>query len=168
MLQRLEIIWNFLFKSPALFPPPPKLFLIITTPSPSLLRRGIWYYILMTTLNNLNRLKTTRKQLRNNCTEAESIFWKHLQWSQLLGLKFRRQHSVWRYILDFYCPKIRLWIELDWEIHTDRKEYDSIRTKFLEAWGYSIIRFSNDEIGNHIDITLERLQKYITQNYDIS
>jgi len=121
----------------------------------------------MTKLNNISGLKSTRRSLRNNCTESEAIFWKHLQGNQLLGLKFRRQHSIWRYILDFYCPKIRLWIELDWEIHNDREEYDEIRTEILEVWGYKIIRFSNDEIENNIIDTLNNLQKYITENYDI-
>lgn len=121
----------------------------------------------MTVLNNINRLKSTRKQLRNNCTQSEEILWKYLQSSQLLWLKFRRQHSIWRYILDFYCPKLKLWIELDGEIHNDRQEYDTIRTEFLEVCSVMIIRFTNDQIEKDLVTTLDILQKYIKQNYDL-
>ena len=61
---------------------------------------------------NSGEMKDTRRKLRNNATKYEKIMWEKLRWDKFLGLKFRRQHSVWRYILDFYCPKIKLWIEL--------------------------------------------------------
>jgi len=119
----------------------------------------------MTLLNNIGRLKETRKQLRNWATESEKIFWKELQWKKINWLKFRRQHSVWRYILDFYCPKLKIWIELDWNVHDNREEYDNIRTEFLNNCGIKIFRFSNNDIENNLKWSLEKLKNYI-KNYE--
>ena len=96
----------------------------------------------MVRVNNLNRLKITRRELRNNSTVAEKKLWNYLSSSKFMWLKFRRQHSIKRYIVDFYCTKIKVWIELDWEIHNDRQEYDEIRTEFLNAGWIKIIRFN--------------------------
>ena len=80
-------------------------------------------------IHNLKALENNRKQLRNNLTPAEAALWKMLQNSQLEGRKFRRQHSVGNYILDFYCPSERLCIELDGAYHfTEQGEsYDQER-----------------------------------------
>ncbi len=77
-------------------------------------------------------------------------------------LKFRRQHSVWRYILDFYCPKYKLAIELDWEIHTNREEYDKIRTEFLNSCFIKVLRFENQEVLSDIKNCLEQISKEIS------
>ena len=71
-------------------------------------------------LHNLPKLKTFRRKLRSNLTPAEAAFWKIVQNAKLDGRKFRRQHSVGGYILDFYCPAERLGIELDGEVHFSR------------------------------------------------
>ena len=115
----------------------------------------------MTILNNQNRLKNTRKILRNNSTETEKILWWYLKWSKFLWLKFRRQHSIWRYILDFYCPKLKLSIEVDWEIHNERKEYDNIRTEYINAVWIKEIRFTNEEILKNIEETLKNIENAI-------
>lgn len=113
-------------------------------------------------INNKSALKVTRRKLRNNSTKAELFLWKYLQKSQLDWLKFRRQHSIGRYILDFYCPKLKLSIELDWSIHEDRVEYDSIRTDFLKScWVYEI-RFTNNEVLENIDLTILKLKQFIS------
>ena len=70
-------------------------------------------------VNNLPYLKTFRKELRNNLTPAEAKFWKIVQNKNLEGRKFRRQHSVGNYILDFYCPSEKLAVELDGEVHLE-------------------------------------------------
>ena len=77
-------------------------------------------------INNVVYLKNTRKQLRNNPTKAEQVLWKYLKNKQIKGYKFRRQHSVGNYILDFYCPALKLCIEIDGDSHfTDEgKNYD--------------------------------------------
>jgi len=113
---------------------------------------------------NVSNLSETRKKLRNDATKQEKILWSYLKSSKFLGLKFRRQHSVWRYILDFYCVSRKIWIEIDWIHHDDDKihVYDNIRTKFLNsAWIY-IIRFTNKEIDYDIERVLEKLKDLIT------
>ena len=67
--------------------------------------------------NNFKYLRYHRKRLRNESTQAEKILWAYLAKSKLGNLKFRRQHSFYNYILDFYCPEARLAIELDGQIH---------------------------------------------------
>jgi len=106
---------------------------------------------------NKSRLKKTRKKLRNNMTVSEVKLWSFLKWKKINWLKFRRQHSVRRYILDFYCPKIKLCIEIDWSIHEDRKEYDLIRTNYLNQLDIKVIRFANDEILNNINYVINKL-----------
>jgi len=111
-------------------------------------------------LFNQNKLKDTRKKLRNNMTEAEQKLWEFLKWKKINWLKFRRQHSVWRYILDFYCPQIKLCIELDWKIHDDRKQYDKIRTECLNKSKINVLRFANEDIFNKISFVIGRIKKY--------
>jgi very-short-patch-repair endonuclease len=93
-------------------------------------------------LSNLPHLKTFRRELRNNLTPAEARFWKVVQNKNLEGRKFRRQHSVGNYILDFYCPSEKLVIELDGEVHFGDKArvYDRERRLFLEHFGIKVLR----------------------------
>ena len=96
-------------------------------------------------INNLPRLETRRKNLRNNLTPAEARFWKAIQNKNLEGRKFRRQHSAGNYILDFYCPSEKLAVELDGEVHFGdaAREYDYERRLFLEHFGIKVLRFEN-------------------------
>ena len=98
-----------------------------------------------TDINNLPFLKTFRTELRSGLTPAEARMWSILKGSRLDGRKFRRQHSVGRYILDFYCPAERLAIELDGARHYSGAgaEYDRERRLFLEQFGINVIRFEN-------------------------
>ncbi len=84
-------------------------------------------------INNKSSLHPYRKQLRHSLTPAEAALWKHLQRKQLEGRKFRRQHSVGNYILDFYCPAEKLCIELDGDAHFTESgvDYDNKRTAYL-------------------------------------
>jgi very-short-patch-repair endonuclease len=89
----------------------------------------------------------TAKHLRKNMTDAETALWMHLK-KGINGCKIRRQHPVGLYIADFYCHKSRLIIELDGSIHNkpDIKETDNARQKELERWGYTVIRFTNQQV----------------------
>ncbi len=93
-------------------------------------------------------LRDRRKELRKNATEAEKILRQFLKGSKLGGLKFTRQYSVGPYILDFYCPKVRLAIELDGEQHKnpEARIYDKDRDDYLRNANIQTIRFWNDEI----------------------
>ena len=86
-----------------------------------------------TDIHSLPELRTSRTELRTRLTPAEAAFWNLVKNSKLDGRKFRRQHSVGKYILDFYCPSERLGIELDGHIHFNKKaeRYDYERKLFL-------------------------------------
>jgi very-short-patch-repair endonuclease len=90
-------------------------------------------------------LKARRKELRNNLTPAEAILWGMLKGGQLDNRKFRRQHSIGKYIVDFYCPAERLVIELDGAVHLNAGQnlYDSERDEFLNGLGIKVLRFEN-------------------------
>ncbi len=113
-------------------------------------------------LNNLIGLKTNRKNLRKNLTPAEAKLWSYLQNSQL-GEKFRRQHSIEYYILDFYCPKKKLAVELDGSPHNTEQGFikDKERTIFLNNRGIKVIRFENKDVINNIEGVLEEIRKQL-------
>ncbi|HMS42319.1 MAG TPA: DUF559 domain-containing protein, partial [Pyrinomonadaceae bacterium] len=104
-------------------------------------------------INNLPYLKTFRKELRNNLTPAEARFWTIIKNKQFEGRKFRRQHSVGNYILDFYCPSERLAIELDGQVHFNdtAQEYDYERKLFLEHYGIKVLRFENKLVFEELE-----------------
>ena len=107
--------------------------------------------------NNLPLLKSRRKQLRKESTSQETIFWSKLRRHQL-GFKFKRQHSVGPYILDFYCPDKKLAIELDGSHHTDNKEYDTERSDYLKEFGINVLRFWNREADANIESVMARIK----------
>lgn len=96
-------------------------------------------------INNLPSLENRIKELRNNLTPAEARFWKAVQNKNLEGRKFRRQHSIGSYILDFYCPAERLAVELHGEIHFNdaARDYDRRRRLYLQSCGIRVLRFEN-------------------------
>jgi very-short-patch-repair endonuclease len=106
----------------------------------------------MVTLHNISQFKTRRKELRKQQTPAEQILWDVLR-NRKIGFKFRRQHSIGGYILDFYCPEKLLGIELDGEYHNeeDQKEYDQEREGCLKSTGITLIHFQNDEITSDLE-----------------
>lgn len=97
--------------------------------------------------------KTRRKNLRNNLPQAEIILWSKLKTRQLVGFKFRRQYSVGSYVIDFYCPEMKLAIEVDGEshFHTSSLEYDKERQLFIESFGIRFLRFTNNEIYQNLN-----------------
>jgi very-short-patch-repair endonuclease len=112
----------------------------------------------MITIYNIKKLFERRKELRNNSTSQEDLLWSKLKNSQI-GLKFRRQHSIGGYIVDFYCPSKRLVIEIDGPQHftKDNKEYDEIRTEFFKGLDIKVLRFTNIEIDTNIDEVLQKI-----------
>ena len=91
------------------------------------------------------------RQMRAEPTPAEELIWKKLRKRQLDGIKFRRQHIIEQFIVDFYCPKAKLVIEIDGPVHLGQKEHDQEREKLLTEMDYQVVRFNNAEIKNHID-----------------
>jgi len=91
------------------------------------------------------------RQLRSEPTDAERILWRQLRQRQLHGHKFRRQHVVGGYIVDFACVERKLAVELDGSQHAQRTDYDAARTRALAAQGYRVLRFWNNDVFGGMD-----------------
>jgi len=115
-------------------------------------------------IHNRPDLKHLRKSLRNESTPAERKLWSALKQSQLGGYKFSRQHSVGRYIVDFYCASARLAVELDGESHftEEAKEYDEERTAFLNTLNIKVIRFLNTDVQENLDAVRGKILEVLT------
>ncbi|MBL4656344.1 MAG: DUF559 domain-containing protein [Bacteroidia bacterium] len=111
-------------------------------------------------LHNYKYLKQRRKDLRSNLTPAEAILWKALQASKLDNRKFRRQHSIGNYIVDFYCSTEKLIIEVDGKIHDDYSVslHDEKRSEFLIAHGFRKLRIVNEDIYENIEGVLQEIR----------
>ena len=111
-------------------------------------------------IHNRTYLKENRKDLRNNATSAEATLWKSLQKKQLEGRKFRRQHSIKNYIVDFYCPKEKLIIELDGAVHLDfvKQNQDNERDSLLKDRGLKILRFENKLVFEDLEAVLDSIK----------
>ena len=102
-------------------------------------------------------------ELRQNQTEAEAKLWSRLRAHRMAGVQFRRQHAIGNYIVDFCSPRRKLIIELDGSQHLDQAEYDAKRTKHLEAKGYRVLRFWNNDVMNDIEIVLNTIWNEINK-----
>jgi very-short-patch-repair endonuclease len=113
-------------------------------------------------VHNKTHLGERRTKLRKNLTPAEATLWKALKNSNLSGRKFRRQHSVGNYILDFYCDSEKLAVELDGEVHrTDAAaEYDHKRKLFLNGLGIKVVRFENFLVFEDILYVMHRIESF--------
>lgn len=116
----------------------------------------------MKRFNNLKNYKKFRKDLRNYATPQEIILWSRLRKSQL-GYKFRRQHSIGKYIVDFYCPEKKLIIEVDGGQHDEEnaRKYDENRTKYFESLGVKVLRCWDNEINNNISGVIQEIVNYL-------
>ena len=105
------------------------------------------------------------KELRKEETEAEKNLWGKLNKNQMLGLQFRRQHPINMFIADFYCAKLKLVIEVDGSIHEipEYQDHDIGRSEILNDFGITVIRFTNEQIMNEIDYTLEQIEITVKQ-----
>ncbi|MCX6230807.1 MAG: endonuclease domain-containing protein [Bacteroidetes bacterium] len=101
--------------------------------------------------------------LRKTMTKAEIKLWQHLQKNQFNGLKFRRQHPINRFIVDFYCHTLKLVIEIDGGVHQEaiQIERDENRTYELEQFGLKVIRFENNMVMTNITGVLKEIEKNI-------
>ena len=101
------------------------------------------------------------RHLRKNETPAEALLWEQLKGKKLAGLKFRRQHPIGRYILDFYCHAKKLVIEIDGGYHLEKLQQwqDKDRTNYLEKLGLKVIRFTNEEVIFETEKVLMTIKK---------
>ncbi|MCL8006666.1 endonuclease domain-containing protein [Gelidibacter japonicus] len=103
--------------------------------------------------------------LRNKMTSAEKILWSYLENKKFEGYKFRRQHPLHLFIVDFYCHELGLIIEVDGAYHEikEQEEKDEKRTELLEFQGLTVIRFTNEEVATDIEIVLTKIKKAINK-----
>ncbi|TNF47006.1 MAG: DUF559 domain-containing protein [Bacteroidetes bacterium] len=116
----------------------------------------------MSTLHNQKYLKPIRKYLRNHATSAEATLWNMLKKSQVGGYKFRRQHSIGKYVVDFYCPSLQLVIELDGEPHADLVNIalDSERDEFINQHGIAVFRYENRWVFEYPEVIKQEILEF--------
>ncbi len=105
--------------------------------------------------------KQFARTLRKRQTLAEKLIWELLRQRKFKALKFRRQHVVEGFILDFYCHELRLGIEVDGPIHLKQKEYDQARQEIIESKNITVVRITNDEVSKYREQTLQRLEEIL-------
>ena len=96
--------------------------------------------------------------MRKKPTDAEQVLWQRLR-RKALGLRFRRQHPLDRFIVDFCCPAAKLVVEVDGEIHQGLTEYDAEREGILGSFGYRVVRFRNEQVLSDIGSVLAEIRK---------
>jgi very-short-patch-repair endonuclease len=108
-------------------------------------------------------LKIFAQQLRENMTDAEKHLWWKIKMKQVKGLIFYRQKPIGEYIVDFYCPKAKLAIEIDGSHHLvgETIEYDRIRDDYLSSLGLRVLRFTNNDVLNNMKRVLEEIEEEV-------
>jgi len=117
----------------------------------------------MTKHFNKTSEKEKRRILRKKQTFCEKILWRYLRDRQLLECKFRRQYSIDQFVIDFYSPEIKFAIELDGDVHNnlDQKEYDVKRQEYLETFGITFLRITNDELLGNANLAFAKIEDAI-------
>jgi very-short-patch-repair endonuclease len=117
----------------------------------------------MTVVFNKHKMKKRRQTLRNLAPRAEVVLWRYLKDKRLSGYKFRRQYSVGPYVIDFYCPKIKLAIEVDGPTHFNKEAriYDRVRQEYIEQFNIRFLRFMNSDVYNNIEGVIEKILEYL-------
>lgn len=115
------------------------------------------------------RLRERRRALRANSTPAEQKMWRIVRDRRLGGFKFRRQHGIGPFVLDFYCSEVKLAVELNGSVHDNpaRAEYDRERQEYLAALGLRVVRFSNGEVLREPNRIAESLMMILSQESDL-
>ena len=101
------------------------------------------------------------KELRENMTETEKQLWSRLSKSQL-GVRFKAQHPMSKFIVDFYCHSLKLVIEIDGGIHKFQQEHDKARSEALSQLGLKVIRFKNEEILQNPDNVIAEIKRHLS------
>ena len=107
------------------------------------------------------KLKPAARRMRRNPTPSEERLWRRLRNHRLLGLKFRRQHAIDRFIVDFYCAEARLVVEVDGSVHKSLVQEDAVRQDVLERRGLRVLRFTNSEIDDSLESVTKKIKETI-------
>ena len=118
----------------------------------------------MTEVFNKVEVKEKRRALRSEMPTAEVLVWARLRRKQVLSARFRRQYSVGPYILDFYCPSLKLAVEIDGDSHlgAEALAYDRERQSSIEALGIRFLRFTNGEVFENIERVMDGVRETVT------
>ena len=109
------------------------------------------------------KIKPLAREMRKAPTPAENELWQHIRKRQIQEARFRRQHPIDRFIVDFYCPEILMVIEVDGDIHEQQQDYDAIRQAYLESLGLFVLRFTNGEVMMQMQGVLERIGEVVLE-----
>ena len=111
--------------------------------------------------------KEKRRKLRTNAPDAELVVWSNLRRKALLGHRFRRQYSVGPYVIDFYCPALKLAVEIDGDSHFQEgvQADDDARQAAIESLGIRFLRFTNDEVFNNLEFVLDEVSRAVTEGW---
>ncbi len=115
-----------------------------------------------------SRITKNSRRLRKNMTDVERFLWKEIRGSQLLGYKFRRQHPIDNYIVDFVCLELKIIIELDGRHHVEQAEYDYIRSNHLMGKGFRVLRFWNNDVLYNIEGVLITIFQLLPSSFQSS
>ena len=110
-------------------------------------------------------IEQAARKLRKNLTPAEARLWSAIRNKQLEGLRFRCQHPVGNFILDFYCPYCKLVVEVDGDIHNCSGDRDNARTAKLAEYGYTVLRFRNEQVMNDLPKVLAQIRRVALSLY---
>jgi very-short-patch-repair endonuclease len=109
------------------------------------------------------KLKVLSRNLRNQSTLSEVLVWQRLRAKQVMGLQFMRQKPIGKYIVDFYCSKFKLVIEIDGNSHAseEARKKDIIRQKYLESLGLTVLRFDDKDVKQNLDQVIYTIESWI-------
>jgi leucyl-tRNA synthetase len=111
-----------------------------------------------------HRIIEAAREMRQFPTRAEALLWEELRRKQLSGFKFRRQHIIYLFIVDFYCSEAKLVIEIDGGIHKAQADYDQYREDVLLTMGYKVLRFTNEEVMGKMSMVLGEIMKNLSES----
>ncbi|MCH8068502.1 MAG: endonuclease domain-containing protein [Candidatus Marinimicrobia bacterium] len=109
-------------------------------------------------------LKQLARNLRNKSTLSEVILWNHLKGRQMWGYQFMRQKPIGDYIVDFFCSKLRMVIEIDGGSHHNKEIVDKIRQRKLESWNLTVLRFDDLDVKKNLEGVLTAIENWILEN----
>lgn len=110
------------------------------------------------------RLKQIARKLRKDMTLAEILLWKEIKGKKVLGYDFHRQKPIDEYVVDFYCPRLKLVLEIDGDSHDGKEESDKVKQKKLESMGLTVLRFWDLDVRANVDGIVGQLKEWIETN----
>lgn len=113
----------------------------------------------------MSQVKQERaSQFRQQQTQVEDVLWERLRNRQIGNFKFRRQHTIHEFIVDFCCLERDLVIEIDGPIHQQQIEYDAERSEVFQRLGYRVVRYTNEQVMQNVEVVLESIRQYLASN----